>query len=122
MNNQDLLDSMVRGDLKGFEENNKIASGDDVFLFEKFQVAYPKQIHFLKSTSAIVNTSPVKTWKELIHQRMRWAAKSSSYGLLTGKLVGLIVLIMNVSTIIAFVGFFIDRENSVNLFFILMFI
>ena len=107
-------------ELNGFQGNNTIASGDDIFLFEKIQRVYPKQVHFLKSTAAIVQTYTLKTWKELINQRMRWAAKSSSYGLLTGKIVGFIVLLMNLAMIIAIIGFFMDRENSLNHFLIIL--
>jgi cellulose synthase/poly-beta-1,6-N-acetylglucosamine synthase-like glycosyltransferase len=99
-------------ELNGFEGNTDIASGDDIFLFEKFQKVYPNQVNYLKSTSAIVMTHPVKTWKELIHQRMRWAAKSSSYNLWFGKFVGLIVLLTNLSLIISLFMMFAFRENS----------
>ena len=101
--------------LNGFDGNNTIASGDDIFLFEKFYETYPKQVHFLKSTSAIAHTNAVKTWKELINQRMRWAAKSSSYKLWFGKWVGLVVLLMNLCLIFSFIMVFIDRGNSTNL-------
>lgn len=102
-------------ELNGFDGNNTIASGDDIFLFEKFYKTYPKQVHFLKSTSAIVYTNALKTWNELINQRMRWAAKSGSYKLWFGKWIGLIVLLMNLCLILSLIMVFIDRENSTNL-------
>ena len=102
-------------ELNGFDGNNTIASGDDIFLFEKFYKTYSHQVHFLKSTSAIVNTHPVNTWNELINQRMRWAAKSSSYKLWFGKWIGLIVLLANICLIFSLIMVFIDRENSTNL-------
>jgi len=45
-------------DLKGFEGNNNIASGDDVFLLEKFIKNHPKQVHYLKSIESLVLTKP----------------------------------------------------------------
>lgn len=87
--------------LNGFDGNNHIASGDDVFLFEKFIKSYPTKVHFLKSKSAIVATFPLKSWSEVIQQRTRWAAKSSSYNLLFTKLVGLIVFLMNLAFIVS---------------------
>ena len=32
--------------LNGFKGNDTIASGDDIFLFEKFIHAFPRQVHF----------------------------------------------------------------------------
>ncbi|MEQ6123131.1 glycosyltransferase [Pseudotenacibaculum sp. MALMAid0570] len=97
--------------LNGFQGNDTISSGDDVFLFEKFYKAYPKAVHFLKSHSAIVHTDAVETWKELINQRMRWAAKTSSYQLAFGKLVGFFVLLMNFVFITSLFGVFLYKEN-----------
>lgn len=98
-------------ELNGFEGNSNIASGDDIFLFEKFYKAYPKQVHFIKSKSAIVTTFPLKSWNELIHQRIRWAAKSSAYQLGIGKLVGFLVFLINLSLIIALFYWSRTTEN-----------
>jgi len=81
--------------LNGFEGNNNIASGDDIFLFEKFIKADKKSVRYLKSTEAIVTTLPVKTWTYLINQRTRWAAKTSNFSSLKVKLIGLLVLLTN---------------------------
>lgn len=97
--------------LNGFEGNDQIASGDDVFLFEKFVETYPNKVHFLKSTSALVTTFPLKTWTEVIQQKTRWAAKSSSYHLWFTKLVGLMVVLMNLSIILSFFLFLWDGQN-----------
>lgn len=107
-------------ELDGFIGNDDIASGDDIFLFEKFYKAYPNTVHFLKSKQAIVTTSAVKTWKELINQRTRWAAKSSSYHLFFGKLVGLFVLLMNMSVIISFFSLFWNQVSFISFLFILI--
>ena len=81
--------------LNGFEGNNTIASGDDIFLFEKFIKADKNRVHYLKSKEAIVTTFPVKTWSDLINQRTRWAAKTSSFSSIKVKLIGLLVLLTN---------------------------
>ena len=81
--------------LNGFEGNDNIASGDDIFLFEKFIKADKKNVHYLKSADAIVTTFPVKTWTDLLNQRTRWAAKTSSFSSLRVKLIGLLVLLTN---------------------------
>lgn len=88
--------------LNGFEGNNKIASGDDVFLLQKASQKFPKEVHYLKSEEAIVTTKPTETWKSLFYQRVRWAAKTSSYKSSFGKLLGLIVFFGNLSFVIGF--------------------
>ena len=71
----------------GFDGNDSIASGDDVFLFEKFLENDKKSVQFLKSQEAIVTTFPVKSWLDLIHQRVRWASKTSSFKSVKVKLI-----------------------------------
>lgn len=87
----------------GFNGNDKIASGDDIFLLEKFRRKDLKTV-FLKSKAAIVTTSPQPDLKSLLSQRIRWAAKTSAYKSIFGKTVGLIILLMNLMMIITFLG------------------
>lgn len=82
-------------DLNGFEGNWNTASGDDIFLLEKAAKKYPKQLHYLKCQQSIVLTQSQPSWKTLISQRVRWAAKTSAYNNWFGKLTGLLVLLMN---------------------------
>jgi len=86
--------------LNGFEGNDKIASGDDVFLLQKAIEKFPNEVHYLKAEEVIVTTKPTQTWGGLFHQRVRWAAKTSSYKSTFGKLLGLIVFFGNLSFII----------------------
>ncbi len=86
-------------ELNGFEGNTNIASGDDIFLLEKAIKKYPKNVDYLKTELAIVKTKPQPDFNSLLSQRIRWAAKTSSYKNLFGKLTGLLVLIMNASLI-----------------------
>ncbi|MFK8061379.1 MAG: glycosyltransferase [Polaribacter sp.] len=88
--------------LNGFKGNNTIASGDDIFLFEKFINIDKKKVHYLKSKEAIVTTFPVKSWTELINQRLRWSAKTSNFSSLRVKLIGLLVLLTNLLVITSF--------------------
>ncbi|TDO78234.1 cellulose synthase/poly-beta-1,6-N-acetylglucosamine synthase-like glycosyltransferase [Flavobacterium chryseum] len=91
--------------LNGFEGNNKIASGDDVFLLQKAANLFPAEVHYLKSQEAIVITKPTEDWKSLFYQRVRWAAKTSSYQSTFGKFLGLIVFFGNLTFVIGFVFF-----------------
>lgn len=94
--------------LKGFEGNETIASGDDIFLLEKAVKLVPEKVLFLKSEQSIVSTLPQPSFKELISQRVRWAAKSSAYQNLFSKIVGIIVFLMNggmiVFSLLALIG------------------
>lgn len=81
--------------VNGFANNNRIASGDDIFLLEKFLTFDKTQVHYLKNTEAIVTTYPVKTVNEVLNQRVRWASKTANYTLFFGKFIGAIVGIGN---------------------------
>ena len=87
--------------VEGFEGNNSIASGDDVFLLEKFLQFDKKSVQFIKSKNVIVKTFPVNSFSDLIEQRVRWASKTSNYNLATGKLIGVIVLAGNLIIVIS---------------------
>jgi cellulose synthase/poly-beta-1,6-N-acetylglucosamine synthase-like glycosyltransferase len=88
--------------LNGFDGNNKIASGDDVFLLQKAVEEFPKEVDYLKAKEAIIITKPTENWKSLFYQRVRWAAKTSSYESTFGKFLGLIVFFGNLSFVIGF--------------------
>jgi glycosyltransferase involved in cell wall biosynthesis len=78
-------------ELNGFDGNNGIASGDDVFLLQKAIARFPEKVHYLKSENNIVATKPLNDWKSLFYQRVRWASKTGSYESGFGKGLGLVV-------------------------------
>ncbi|WP_394776359.1 glycosyltransferase [Flavobacterium sp.] len=106
--------------LNGFDGNDKIASGDDVFLLQKAANLFPDQVHYLKSEEAIVSTKPTENWKSLFYQRVRWAAKTTSYQSNFGKILGLIVFFGNLSFVIGFL-FFLLRFLHYQFFFLFAF-
>jgi cellulose synthase/poly-beta-1,6-N-acetylglucosamine synthase-like glycosyltransferase len=89
-------------ELKGFQGNETIASGDDVFLLQKAISSAPKKVGFLLAKECIVATKPVATWSELFQQRVRWASKSTGYSSVYGKLLALVVLGGNLAWIVSF--------------------
>lgn len=89
--------------LNGFDGNNSIASGDDVFLLQKALSLYPEKVAYLKSKDFIVTTKPVNDWKSLFYQRVRWASKTSSYQIAFGKGLAILVFLMNLSLVSTFV-------------------
>ena len=87
-------------ELKGFEENTDIASGDDIFLMEKMIKTYPNKVKFLKSDENIVETTSENTWKLFINQQIRWASKSASYKNFFAKFVGIVVFLESLLVVI----------------------
>ena len=83
----------------GFDDDEMIASGDDVFLLQKLRKKGGK-VCFIKSEQAVVFTNYQKSLKSLINQRVRWAAKTTSYTSIFAKFTGVIVFLMNFSLIV----------------------
>ena len=89
-------------ELNGFQGNETIASGDDVFLLQRAISVTPKKVGFLLAKESIVATKPVATWSELFQQRVRWASKSTGYSSVYGKLLSLLVFGGNLTWIMSF--------------------
>ncbi|MEP4095456.1 glycosyltransferase [Reichenbachiella sp.] len=62
-------------EVEGFRGNEKIATGDDEFLLRKIFKKYPKNIDFLKTKKALVNSRPPQNFLDFYNQRRRWASK-----------------------------------------------
>jgi biofilm PGA synthesis N-glycosyltransferase PgaC len=105
-------------EVNGFDGNTKIASGDDIFLLEKMVRQYPNEVQFLKSEQAIVITNSENSWQQLITQRIRWAAKTSSYNNGFGKVTGIIVLLMNLMVILSLLLSVLGLLKATILFYI----
>ncbi|MGB8375427.1 MAG: glycosyltransferase [Salegentibacter sp.] len=86
----------------GFSGNDNIASGDDVFLLQKFSEKGLKTV-FLKSEAAVVETQPQHSLQQLISQRIRWAAKTPAYTSLFAKTAGMVVFLTNFSLVFGLV-------------------
>ncbi|MFL5741909.1 MAG: glycosyltransferase [Flavisolibacter sp.] len=66
-------------EVKGFEGIDGVATGDDLLLMFKIWKKFPGHVAYLKNKKAIVETRPMRTWKEFFMQRKRWASKSLVY-------------------------------------------
>ncbi|MBM3158685.1 MAG: glycosyltransferase [Bacteroidetes bacterium] len=73
--------------VKGYEGNEKVASGDDFFLLHKIKEQPAAQIYFLKKQQAIMQTTAMPDWTSFIQQRIRWASKSPYYSDIPLKIV-----------------------------------
>ncbi|MFL9831190.1 glycosyltransferase [Flavobacterium sp. ST-87] len=102
--------------LNGFEGNNNIASGDDVFLLQKAIKQFPEKVHYLKSENNIVSTKPLDDWKSLFYQRIRWASKTSSYQSNFGITLGLVVFIGNFILVLSYALWVADFIPFLNIF------
>ncbi|MEZ4858404.1 MAG: glycosyltransferase [Flavobacteriaceae bacterium] len=94
-------------EVAGYVDNDQYASGDDVFLMEKIKVLYPKKIHYLKTPKATVITQSVKSWREVIQQRIRWASKTKYQKNKAVTVLGSTVLLANMGFIASVVLCFI---------------
>ena len=99
-------------ELNGFEGNDGIASGDDVFLLQKAINDATNQVHYLKSKDTIVISNPLNNWKALFYQRVRWASKTGSYQSAFGKMLAIIVFAGNVGWLYALFWCLIDFEKA----------
>ena len=82
--------------VRGFEGIDKLPTGDDMLLMEKMSAAFPGKVHYCLSPEAIVKTSPALGLNEFIHQRIRWASKSTAYSSSFMKSTLLLVYLVNV--------------------------
>lgn len=105
--------------LNGFDGNNKIASGDDVFLLQKAIARFPEEVHYLKSENNIVLTKPVNNWKSLFYQRVRWASKTGSYQSGFGIGLGLVVFGGNIGLLFVVCCLLFGKGNEYLLIFFL---
>jgi hypothetical protein len=86
----------------GYAGNDKIASGDDVFLLQKAVLHAPENVHYLKSNDIIVKTKPENDLYKLFMQRVRWASKTTGYQSAYAQLLAVAVLLMNAGLVVGF--------------------
>ena len=87
--------------VNGYRNDEKIASGDDVFLLHKFKNMFKNDIKYLKSIDATVYTTAQSNLRGFLHQRVRWVSKYSKYSDKQTKFTAFIVFITNISLIIS---------------------
>jgi cellulose synthase/poly-beta-1,6-N-acetylglucosamine synthase-like glycosyltransferase len=61
----------------GFEGFPEVASGDDVFMMQRFYQANPNRVIAVADESVCVETSACPDWTSFYKQRLRWAGKWS---------------------------------------------
>lgn len=88
-----------------------LVSGDDVFLLLNVKSKYSKDIHFIKSDTAVVTTNPQNSLKNFVVQRQRWASKSTSYRDRDILITAFIVLFINCLLLINFILMIFDMRT-----------
>lgn len=97
-------------EINGYAGVNHVSSGDDVFLLQKVLSKDPNLVMYAKHPDLIVETQPVKSWNGLFSQRARWAQKSKIYSSIYPKILGITVLLANLSLVL---GIFILFVNPI---------
>ena len=94
--------------VNGFSGNDHVASGDDIFLLEKFIKKDLAKVQFVKSLEVLVKTKAETSWRDIIEQRIRWASKTSKQKNRASIGLGVLVFITNLMIILLFILSFIQ--------------
>lgn len=87
--------------------DERLVSGDDVFLMEAFLKAYGKRgVAFVLDEAAIVRTFPQQSVKDFFRQRLRWVSKSRSYSSASIFFPAVIVFLFNFGLVALFTAAF----------------
>ncbi len=84
-------------EVKGYEGNFAVASGDDEFLMRKIYHHFSGAIYFLAARESVVTTLAQKTMKDFMHQRLRWAGKWKYNSSWSSRWLAVFVLIFQIS-------------------------
>lgn len=86
-------------DVKGYQGNTAIPSGDDEFLMRKIHAAYPGSVRFINHPEAIVTTGTQPTPVAFLNQRIRWASKWRYNSSRTTQLLAVVVALFQLAFI-----------------------
>lgn len=102
-------------EVRGYEGNFNVASGDDEFLMRKILSRFPSGVRFLKNQAALVSTHAATSLSQLIHQRRRWAAKSRRNTSFFGIAVAIYVAFVQLSTLVVMGYAFVNPQIALPL-------
>src|SRR5688500_9835846 len=87
-------------DVKGYEGNLFVPSGDDEFLMRKIQTLYPGSIRFLHDERTVVTTQTQPDPDALLNQRVRWASKWRYNSSMFAQALAVAVVLLQIAFII----------------------
>ncbi len=90
-------------EVKGYQGNLQIPTGDDEFLMRKIQKRYPTGIHFLNHPLAVVTTRAQSSLEGFLHQRIRWASKWRFNSSLFPKVLAVMIVLIQASFLLNWV-------------------
>ena len=93
--------------VNGYEGNDSIPSGDDVFLMFKIHKQFPKQVKYVKSRDGAVYTHPATALDAALNQRKRWASKTFSYEDMIVLAIAVLVFLTNLFLVLFFLLFLV---------------
>lgn len=103
--------------VKGYEGNLGVPSGDDEFLLRKIHQKYPAGIQFVHSPEAVVSTAPQPDMKAFFNQRIRWASKWRDNTSVTARALAALVLVFQTAFIVNW--FFIFSPSILHALFLI---
>ena len=103
----------------GGYDNYNTPSGDDVFLLEKF-LKHNMNIKGCLIQQAVVNTKTENSWKQFIHQRLRWASKAKYYKNPWLNYIGILILSVNVAVLFIYGAIVLVENYRLTLLFFLL--
>lgn len=99
-------------EVDGFEGNESFLSGDDEFLLKKVTDRFSgDSCVYLNNPEVLVQTKPLKDWRSLINQRIRWAGKWKAHNSVFHGFSAFIPFLIQVIWISSFF-ILIQRENG----------
>lgn len=84
-------------EVKGYEGNEGIPSGDDEFLMRKILQRYPRGIVWLNEQQGVVNSVTQPSFGDFFNQRIRWAGKWAHNSDIISKLLAVFILASQVA-------------------------
>lgn len=107
--------------VNGYQRHKHVASGDDVLFLEDVKTIPGAKISYLKSFDAIVNTYPCYSLKELLFQKIRWAAKFTVNPNKLNFTLSILIFIVNAGWLFAlFYGFLVPQKGVLSLILVLL--
>jgi cellulose synthase/poly-beta-1,6-N-acetylglucosamine synthase-like glycosyltransferase len=65
--------------ISGWGNHARVVSGDDVLFAQRVGLETDWRVVFAATPETLVRSLPVETFRELMHQRLRWASKGLTY-------------------------------------------
>jgi poly-beta-1,6-N-acetyl-D-glucosamine synthase len=101
--------------LHGYQNHLHLPSGDDEFFLHRAASHAPQGLRYAVHPDALVSSEPPQTFRQFVHQRLRWAGKWGNYTTMFPKLLGGFVFTFNLMWISA-IGLLMAKGDT---FFIL---